>query len=73
MANVPESQHAGMMLFSDHATPNGNDFSAYGCHTFKWVNAQKESVFVKVCPLMQGQYLTAVPLPVRAGPEAVRL
>ncbi|KAK8853031.1 hypothetical protein IAR55_003732 [Kwoniella newhampshirensis] len=47
LANVPESQHAGMMLFSDHATPDGNHFSAYGCHTFKWVNASGEFVYVK--------------------------
>lgn len=39
------------MLLSDHATPDGNHFSAYGCHTFKWVNAAGESVFVKVCLL----------------------
>ncbi|WVR09710.1 hypothetical protein IAU60_006786 [Kwoniella sp. DSM 27419] len=47
LANVPESQHAGMMLLSDHATPDGNHFSAYGAHTFRWVNAQGEAVFVK--------------------------
>nr|XP_031858976.1 uncharacterized protein CI109_005644 [Kwoniella shandongensis]KAA5526048.1 hypothetical protein CI109_005644 [Kwoniella shandongensis] len=47
LANVPESQHAGMMLFSDHATPDGNHFSAYGCHTFKWVNAAGGFVYVK--------------------------
>ncbi|KAL7422106.1 hypothetical protein Q5752_002749 [Cryptotrichosporon argae] len=47
LANVPESQHAGMMLLSDHATPDGNHFSAYGCHTFRWVNAAGEFVFVK--------------------------
>ena len=39
------------MLLSDHATPDGNHFSAYGCHTFKWVNANGESVFVKVSRL----------------------
>ncbi|WWD05385.1 hypothetical protein V865_003460 [Kwoniella europaea PYCC6329] len=47
LANVPESQHAGMMLLSDHATPDGNHFSAYGCHTFKWVNAEGSFVYVK--------------------------
>lgn len=47
LANVPESQHAGMMLLSDHATPDGNHFSAYGCHTFRWVNDKGEAVFVK--------------------------
>lgn len=48
LANVPESQHAGMMLLSDYATPDGNHFSAYGCHTFRWVNAKGDAVFVKV-------------------------
>ncbi|WRT66017.1 uncharacterized protein IL334_002968 [Kwoniella shivajii] len=48
LANVPESQHAGMMLLSDHATPDGNHFSAYGCHTFKWVNAEGKFVYVKL-------------------------
>lgn len=36
------------MLLSDYATPDGNHFSAYGCHTFRWVNDQGEAVFVKV-------------------------
>jgi len=48
LSQVPESQHAGMMLLSDHATPDGNHFSAYGCHTFRWVNDAREAVFVKV-------------------------
>jgi hypothetical protein len=51
LANVPESQHAGMMLLSDYATPDGNQFSAYGCHTFRWVNKAGEAVFVKVSHL----------------------
>lgn len=33
LANVPESQHAGLMLFSDHATPVSHHFNAYGAHT----------------------------------------
>ena len=37
-----------MMLLSDYATPDGNQFSAYGCHTFRWVNKAGEAVFVKV-------------------------
>lgn len=37
-----------MMLLSDHATPDGNHFSAYGCHTFRWVDDAREAVFVKV-------------------------
>jgi catalase len=37
MANVPESMHAGMMLWSDHGTPKASRFNhGYGCHTFKW-------------------------------------
>jgi catalase len=49
LANVPESNHAGMMLFSDHATPVGWRFmSAYGAHTFRWVNREGKYVFIKV-------------------------
>jgi len=40
-----------MMLLSDYATPDGNQFSAYGCHTFRWVNKAGEAVFVKVSRL----------------------
>ncbi|QRV89324.1 catalase [Ceratobasidium sp. AG-Ba] len=44
LANVPESQHAGLMLMSDHATPVGWRFmSGYGCHTFRWVNKSGSS------------------------------
>lgn len=32
---------------SDYATPDGNHFSAYGCHTFRWVNKEGQAVFVK--------------------------
>lgn len=32
---------------SDYATPEGNHFSAYGCHTFRWVNKEGKAVFVK--------------------------
>jgi hypothetical protein len=39
-----------MMLLSDYATPDGNQFSAYGCHTFRWVNKAGEATFVKVSP-----------------------
>lgn len=49
LANVPESQHAGLMLFSDHATPVGWRFmSGYGVHTFRWVNTEGKYVFIKV-------------------------
>ncbi|TBU52607.1 catalase [Dichomitus squalens] len=48
LANVPESQHAGLMLLSDHATPVGWRFmSGYGVHTFRWVNKEGSYVFVK--------------------------
>ncbi|KAI0071334.1 catalase [Panus rudis PR-1116 ss-1] len=48
LANVPESQHAGLMLLSDHATPVGWRFmSGYGVHTFRWVNKEGKSVFIK--------------------------
>ncbi|CAE6479979.1 unnamed protein product [Rhizoctonia solani] len=48
LGNVPESQHAGLMLLSDHATPVGWRFmSGYGCHTFRWTNTSGQGVFVK--------------------------
>ncbi|KAF3297966.1 hypothetical protein TWF132_004110 [Orbilia oligospora] len=48
LANVPESNHAGMMFFSDHGTPVGWRFNhGYGCHTFKWVNAEGKFVYIK--------------------------
>ncbi|KAL7748621.1 hypothetical protein RI367_006032 [Sorochytrium milnesiophthora] len=48
MANVPESIHCGTMFFSDYGTPRGWRFMhGYGCHTFKWVNAQNEEFYVK--------------------------
>jgi len=37
LANVPESIHAGMTLWSDHGTPTAWRFNhGYGCHTYKW-------------------------------------
>jgi len=48
LANVPESQHAGLMLFSDYGTPKGwIHMSGYGCHTFALVNAKGERNYVK--------------------------
>ncbi|KAJ6035711.1 uncharacterized protein N7446_010473 [Penicillium canescens] len=36
LANTPEGNHAGMMFFSDHGTPQGwRHNHGYGCHTFK--------------------------------------
>nr|RBQ91288.1 hypothetical protein FVER53263_05529 [Fusarium verticillioides] len=48
LANTPEANHAGLMFFSDHGTPQGWRFNhGYGCHTFKWVNSNGEFVYIK--------------------------
>ncbi|KAF2401669.1 heme-dependent catalase [Trichodelitschia bisporula] len=48
LANTPEGNHAGLMFFSDHGTPVGWRFNhGYGCHTFKWVNAEGKFVYIK--------------------------
>ncbi|TFK21089.1 catalase [Coprinopsis marcescibilis] len=48
LANTPEANHAGMMLFSDHGTPDGwINMNGFGCHTFKWVNSSGNFVYVK--------------------------
>jgi len=48
LANTPESNHAGLMFFSDRGTPVGWRFNhGYGCHTFKWVNKQGKFVYIK--------------------------
>ncbi|TFA99723.1 Catalase [Trichoderma ghanense] len=48
LANTPEANHAGLMFFSDHGTPQGWRFNhGYGCHTFKWVNKNGEFVYIK--------------------------
>ncbi|PUU77755.1 catalase [Tuber borchii] len=48
LANVPESNHAAMMLFSNHGHPKGwRKMNGYGCHTFKWVNKEGQFVYVK--------------------------
>lgn len=48
LANTPEGNHAGMMFFSDHGTPQGwRNNHGYGCHTFKWVNQGGEFVYIK--------------------------
>lgn len=48
LALTPEGNHAGLMFFSDHGTPDGwiNEHG-YGCHTFKWVNKNGEFVWIK--------------------------
>jgi len=45
---TPEGNHAGLMFFSDHGTPDGwiNEHG-YGCHTFKWVNKEGQFVYIK--------------------------
>merc|ERR1712225_154907 len=48
LSQVPESNHAGLMLMSDYATPKGwIHMSGYGCHTFGMVNAAGERKWVK--------------------------
>lgn len=48
LGQVPESQHAGLMLFSDYGTPEGwIHMSGYGCHTFRMVNDASDSCYVK--------------------------
>ncbi|KAL5374976.1 hypothetical protein DPSP01_011556 [Paraphaeosphaeria sporulosa] len=48
LANTPEGNHAGLMFFSDHGTPQGWRFNhGYGCHTFKWVNKEGRFVYIK--------------------------
>ncbi|TCP21650.1 catalase [Scopulibacillus darangshiensis] len=44
----PESLHQVTILFSDRGTPKTNrHMNGYGSHTFKWTNADGESVWVK--------------------------
>ncbi|KAJ5548442.1 hypothetical protein N7513_005676 [Penicillium frequentans] len=48
LGNTPEGNHAGMMFFSDHGTPQGwRANHGYGCHTFKWVNGEGKFVYIK--------------------------
>lgn len=45
---TPEANHAGLMFFSDHGTPDAwVNIHGYGCHTFKWVNKNGEFVYIK--------------------------
>ncbi|KAL1311499.1 hypothetical protein AAFC00_001622 [Neodothiora populina] len=45
---TPEGNHAGLMFFSDHGTPQGwVNMHGYGCHTFKWVNKEGKFVYIK--------------------------
>lgn len=44
----PETCHQVAFLFSDRGTPDGyRHMNGYGSHTFKFVNAQNESTYVK--------------------------
>jgi len=44
----PESMHQVMILMSDRGTPySWRHMNGYGSHTFKWVNAAGEAVWVK--------------------------
>ena len=46
--HTPESLHQVTILFSDRGTPNGyRHMNGYSSHTFVWVNAKGERVFVK--------------------------
>lgn len=55
LANVPESNHAGLMFFSNHGTPDGwVNGHGYGAHTFKWVNKEGKFVYVKYHFLVDG-------------------
>ncbi len=55
LANTPEGNHAGLMFFSDHGTPQGWRYNhGYGCHTFKWVNKSGEFVYIKYHFLADG-------------------
>lgn len=48
LACVPESNHAGLMFFSDHGTPQGwTNMHGYGCHTFRWINSEGKFVYIK--------------------------
>ncbi|MCJ1402389.1 hypothetical protein MMC11_005609 [Xylographa trunciseda] len=48
LACTPEGNHAGLMFFSNHGTPQGwRNNHGYGCHTFKWVNKDGKFVYIK--------------------------
>src|SRR5262249_55856684 len=44
----PESLHQVTILYSDRGTPKSyRNMNGYGSHTFKWVNAKGEAVWIK--------------------------
>jgi len=48
LGNTAEANHAGLMFFSDHGTPQAWRFNhGYGCHAFKWVNKSGRFVYIK--------------------------
>ncbi|KAK5130532.1 hypothetical protein LTR08_001962 [Meristemomyces frigidus] len=65
---TPEGNHAGLMFFSDHGTPDGwvNEHG-YGCHTFKWVNKAGEFVYIKY------HFMAKHGQKQLTGPEAIRI
>lgn len=47
-AGSPESTHQVTVLFSDRGIPaNFRQMHGFGCHTFKWVNAEGKACWVK--------------------------
>ena len=45
---TPEAIHCITMIWSDYGVPYGyRHMHGYGCHTFKWVNANNEVHYVK--------------------------
>ncbi|KAG0637324.1 catalase [Tuber brumale] len=66
LANVPESNHASMMFFSNHGHPKGwRKMHGFGCHTFKWVNEEGQFVYIKyhfICDQGSAQFAWLTPL-----------
>ena len=59
LSQNPESVHQVMILFSDRGTPNGyHREHGYSGHTFKWVNANGEFVYVQVHVRADGGFKT---------------
>ncbi|KAL2263963.1 hypothetical protein VTK26DRAFT_3957 [Humicola hyalothermophila] len=55
LANTPEANHAGLMFFSDHGTPQGwRNNHGYGCHTFRWIRKDGRFVYIKYHFLAKG-------------------
>ncbi|KAF6241338.1 hypothetical protein HO173_000048 [Letharia columbiana] len=68
LACTPEGNHAGLMFFSDHGTPDGWIHEhGYGCHTFKWVNKDGKFVYIKY------HFLAETGQKQLTEPEAIRI